>query len=213
MSDICKNCGSPLVKKATKRTAAQLRKPYYYSAYYYCNNCHKLYHSDRFKVENKLYSSLLPGMDKPHTAPLLQGEGINEIFDVEIWTDGACVSNGTPNARAAWAFVSGETERAGRVVGKQTNNVAEGMAILRALEWAAERGYKKIKLHSDSQISLFNLKKTPDKVKQNAEIFHDIAKVIADNDLIVEYVKVLGHSGDPNNERADKLANTLATKG
>lgn len=211
MSDICKNCGSPLVKKATKRTAAQLRKPYYYSHYYFCNNCHKLYHSDRFKVENKLYSSLLPGMDRPHPGSLLQGEGINEIFDVEIWTDGACVSNGTPNARAAWAFVSGETERAGRVVGKQTNNVAEGMAILRALEWAAERGYKKIKLHSDSQISLFNLKKTPDKVKQNAEIFHDIAKVIADNDLIVEYVKVLGHSGDPNNERADKLANTLAT--
>ena len=26
--------------------------------------------------------------------------------EVKIWTDGACVYNGTPRAKAAWAFVS-----------------------------------------------------------------------------------------------------------
>ncbi|MGH7203862.1 MAG: RNase H family protein [Candidatus Levyibacteriota bacterium] len=149
------------------------------------------------------------------TTPLHFGslETNPSAFDAEIWTDGACISNGTPNARAAWAFVSGKTERAGRVEGKQTNNVAEGLAIYNALVWAAEKGYKRVKIYTDSQISLFNVQKTPDKVKQNAEIFHNIAKTIADNHLTVEYVKVLGHSGDPNNERADKLANTLATQG
>ncbi|MGI8419669.1 MAG: RNase H family protein [Candidatus Levyibacteriota bacterium] len=202
MSDICKNCGSPLVKKLTKRTAEQLKKPYYYSAYYYCNNCRKLYHSDEFKVMNAQTTPLFLGSLNTNSA----------AFDAEIWTDGACVSNGTPNARAAWAFVSGKTERAGRVEGKQTNNVAEGLAIYNALVWAAEKGHKRVKLYTDSQISLFNLQKTPDKVKQNAEIFHSIAQTIADNGLSVEYVKVLGHSGDPNNERADKLANTLATQ-
>lgn len=199
----CRNCGSLLVKKATKPTAAQLAKPYYYSHYYFCNNCHKLYHSDEFKVVNEQKTLL-------HFGSL---ETDPDSFDVEIWTDGACVYNGTPRAKAAWGFVSGETERAGLVEGKQTNNVAEGMAILKALEWAAERKYKKIKLHTDSQISLFNLQKAPSKVKVNAEIFHNIAKIIFENGLTVEYIKVLGHSGDPNNERADKLANTLATQG
>jgi ribonuclease HI len=201
---ICKNCGSELVEKKTKRTAEQLKKPYYYSAYYYCNNCHKLYHDDKFKVTN------------PVTTPLhfgsLELEPKTDEVDAEIWTDGACIYNGTPRARAAWGFVSGKTERAGRVEGKQTNNVAEGLAIYNALVWAAEQGHKKIRLHTDSQISLFNLRKSPDKVKQNAEIFYGIARVIAENNLTVEYVKVLGHSGDINNERADKLANTMATQ-
>ena len=44
----------------------------------------------------------------------------------------------------------------------------------------------------------------------NAEIFYNIAEVIKSNKLHVDFQKVLGHSGDPNNERADKLANTLA---
>jgi ribonuclease HI len=196
----CKKCGKVLEKRPTKRTAEQLKKPYYFTHYYYCTNCQKLYHSEKFKVLN------------PRSIPLeLDGtENVPVSYDVEIWTDGACVYNGTPRARAAWAFVSGKVEKAGLVEGKQTNNVAEGMAILKALEWAAAEGHKKIKLYSDSQISLNNLLKHPDKVKENAQIFYDIADVITKNGLTVHYEKVLGHSGDENNERVDKLANNLA---
>jgi len=200
--EICKNCGAKLIEKQTKRSADQLKKPYYYTAYYYCKNCNKLYHNDKFKVIN------------PKTMPLHFGslEVSPETFDVEIWTDGACVYNGTPKAKAAWAFVSGKTERAGRVEGRQTNNIAEGLAIYYALSWAAEKGYKKILLHTDSQISLFNLKKPANQIKMNREIFIDIEKIIAQNGLEVNYKKVLGHSGDLNNERADELANGLASK-
>jgi ribonuclease HI len=123
------------------------------------------------------------------------------------------VNNGKPNARAAWAFVSGETERAGLVIGKQTNNTAEAFAIYHALVWAGELGYKKIKLHTDSQISLHGVNKHHSKVKVNREIFEKIANVIEKNSLQIEYVKVLGHSGDPNNDRVDKLANELASTG
>ena len=206
--EICKNCGGVLVEKQTKRTAAQLKKSYYYTAYYYCPSCNKLYHDNKFRVENKLHPSLFSSLDKPH--PTLTGEGKFGGYDVEIWTDGACVGNGTPRAKAAWAFVAGKVEIGGRVEGRQTNNVAEGLAILHALSWAAEKGYKKIQLHTDSQISLFNLKKPANKVIANREIFEDIEKVIAKNSLEVAYKKVLGHSGDPNNERADALANGLA---
>jgi ribonuclease HI len=203
-NEICKKCGSVLIVKQTKRTADQLKKPYYFSAYYYCSRCQKLYHSDKFKVINPTTMPLHLGGDSSAPKSVL----IN--YDVEIWTDGACVNNGTPKARAAWAFVSGKTEKAGLVEGKQTNNVAEGLAIYHALAWAAEQGYKRVKLSTDSQISLFNLQKDPYKVKVNAEIFHNIAAVIKKHGLMVQYIKVLGHSGDINNDRVDKLANSLA---
>lgn len=203
----CRKCGTALIVKQTKRTADQLKKPYYFSAYYYCPRCQKLYHNDKFKVINPTTMPIHLGGDD--TVP----KSILIKYDVEIWTDGACVNNGTPNARAAWAFVSGETEKAGLVEGKQTNNVAEGLAIYHALVWAAEQGYKRIKLSTDSQISLYNLQKDPFKVKVNAEIFHNIAAVIKKHQLEVQYIKVLGHSGDPNNDRVDKLANNLARNG
>lgn len=131
-------------------------------------------------------------------------------YDVEIWTDGACVHNGTPKARAAWAFVTKDYEKAGKVEGKQTNNIAEALAIYHALAWAGSKGYRAIKLHTDSQISLFGLKKPPHLVKANREIFEKIAEIIARYTLQVHYVKVLGHSGNPDNDRVDKLANDLA---
>lgn len=198
----CKNCGSQLIVKQTKKTPEQLKKPYYYTAYYFCPNCKKLYHDNKFKVEND-------------NADLFNRVVLNEVkndddYDVHIWTDGACANNGSDNARAAWAFVSGKTEKAGLVVGKQTNNTAEGYAIYHALLWATGEKYKKIKIYSDSLISLNNLKKSSERVKENREIFERIEDVIAANNLIVDYEKVPAHADNENNNRADKLANSLA---
>jgi len=131
--------------------------------------------------------------------------------DAEIWTDGACVYNGTDRARAAWAFVSGIDEKAGRVEGKQTNNMAEAYAIYHALLWASEMKHKKIVIYSDSQITIGNLAKSYERVKENQEVFRLIQDLVSANNLEVWYEKVLGHSGDPNNDRVDKLANSLAS--
>ncbi len=202
----CKNCGGELLEKATKYSPAQLKKPYYYRAFYYCPQCKKLYHDEKFKVMNvSLFSKT------PTPVNIEKEKNTDEAADVDIWTDGACVYNGRPNARAAWAFVSGKTERAGLVDGKQTNNIAEALAIYYALEWAAEKGHKKIKIYSDSQISINNLKKAHYLIKANTEIFKKIFDIIKENKLEVIFVKVLGHSGDINNDRVDRLANTLAT--
>lgn len=222
----CKKCGGSLIQKSTKRTAEQLKKAYYYTAYYFCPRCNKLYHDEKFKVENHLTPSFLsassgakPSREAPVVALSLpagrqsQPAQTKEEYDVEIWTDGACVFNGQPNAKAAWAFVSGQTEKAGLVDGKQTNNVAEALAIYYALFWAAEQGYKRIKIYSDSLITINNIPKDPRLVKNNTEIFEDIARIINNLELTVTLEKVLGHSGDENNERADKLANQLAAKG
>ena len=56
---------------------------------------------------------------------------------MNVFTDGACIHNGYPNARAAWAAVFPEHpvfDSSGLLQGEQTNNRAEFMAVIRALE-------------------------------------------------------------------------------
>ena len=194
----CKTCGTTLVVRQTKNSPLRQQKQYYYTAYYFCPKCRKMYLSETFKVENA-----------PQKTSLFAEN--DNVADAEIWTDGAARNNGRPDAKAAWAFVSGKHEEAGLVEGeKQTNNVAEGLAIYHALEWAGRSGHKKIRLHTDSQISIYNLAKPVEKIAVNRGIFSEIRDIIKKYALEVRFAKVLGHSGDPNNERADKLANTLA---
>lgn len=204
---LCKKCGQELEIRPVKKTAAQQKKTYYYTHYYYCTQCESLFHDDEFKVVN------------PQTVPLSFDDVSKTVyieekrygkFDAEIWTDGACVYNGTPRAKAAWAFVSGKEEQFGIVEGAQTNNRGEGYAIYYALKWAGESGAKKIKIYTDSQISIHSATKHFSKVVANREIFEGIAKIIEQYSLEVTYEKVLGHSGDINNDRADVLANTAA---
>ncbi len=197
----CRHCGSQLVVKQTHRTPLQLKKQYYYTAYYKCPRCGRIYHSDEFKIINENYD-LFTGSNDLNMDP----------YDVEVWTDGACVNNGKDSAKAAWAYVSGDYEKAGLVTGKQTNNRAEAEAILEALKWAGDKGYKRVKICADTLITIQSLKKPLDKIKANTDIFEKIFNVINKHNLTVAYEKVLGHSGISENERADKLANTLAAK-
>ena len=194
----CRHDGTPLIEKQTKRTPEQLKKAYYYTAYYLCPKCHRIYHDEKFKVENT-----------GHTPLFTTGTSLKHP-DIEIWTDGACSNNGRDNAKAAWAFVTKDYEEGGHVAGKQTNNTAEALAVYHALQFAVDQGYNTIRLHTDSQITLHGVAKRAILVKNNREIFEKIEELIAKHSLIVHWVKVLGHSGDKNNERADRLANKLA---
>ncbi len=202
---LCKNCGSDLIVKQTKRTPEQLKKSYYYTAYYFCPKCKKLYHNDKFKVLNQQVANSLWPMEENHKPSAIS----HKPYDTHIWTDGACTRNGYDGARAAWAFVSGKTEKADLVRGKQTNNTAEAFAIYHALLWAAEEKHKIVKIYSDSQITLNNLTKSPDRVKENREIFQLIEDVISANGLTVDYEKVPAHADNEGNNRADRLANGL----
>lgn len=194
----CKYCGTELVVQQTKRSSSQLTKPYYFTAYFLCPRCKRMYHDEQFKVMNDNFN-LFTTKNSLSDGP----------FDVEIWTDGACTNNGRPDAKASWGFVSGDYEEAGLVEGKQTNNRGEAFAIYYALDWAVKKGYRRIRLHSDSQITLHGVLKHPEKVKENRDIFQKIHDIVTENNLEIEYQKVLGHSGDPNNERADKVATSL----
>ncbi|HUD44176.1 MAG TPA: RNase H family protein [Patescibacteria group bacterium] len=206
----CRHCGTALIIKPTQRKASQLSKAYYYTAYYFCPNCKRIYHDEKFKVINSVDESpTLFALDSHFLPAGRQGHGKDRKVDVEIWTDGACTNNGNPKAKAAWAFASGVYEEAGLVKGKQTNNIAEALAVYQALKWAVKQGYKSIRIYSDSQITIHNLQKTFEKIKANQDIFKKILDLIEEKQLIVQYVKVAGHSGEVNNERVDRLANGL----
>ncbi|KAF8607734.1 hypothetical protein BDV93DRAFT_552562 [Ceratobasidium sp. AG-I] len=56
---------------------------------------------------------------------------------IEVWTDGSCLGNGKPGARAAYAVYFAPNDprnESGRVPGQQTNNRGELLAVIRALE-------------------------------------------------------------------------------
>lgn len=192
---LCKIDQTPLILKQTQRKPEQLKKQYYYTAYYLCPTCKRMYFDDKYKKINTNF-------DLFTTKDALS----LDLYDVEIWTDGASSNNGKPQAKAAWAFVVGDYEEGGLVDGKQTNNRGEALAIYYALKWAALKGHKRIRIHTDSQITIHGVTKPPEMVKENRDIFQRIHQVITENELKVVYQKVLGHSGDKNNERADKVA-------
>ena len=78
---------------------------------------------------------------------------------IKVYTDGACSKNGTPDAKAGIGvfFSEGDPRNfGGRIKGKQTNNVAEVKAIIKAyqiLKKEIDRGEYVI-IHSDSRYAI-----------------------------------------------------------
>ena len=77
-------------------------------------------------------------MSNALSSPTLVGEDSSDRDEeVFVYTDGACRGNGTPTARASIGvyFGPGDSRNIHALVeGRQTNNVAEVTAILRALD-------------------------------------------------------------------------------
>lgn len=134
---------------------------------------------------------------------------------VEIYTDGACKGNpGIGGWGVFWRYKDQEKEACG---GDKltTNNKMELMAAIMALE-----GLKRpchVRLHTDSKYVLQGITewmvnwkargwKTASKQPvKNVELWQRLDAAIQAHEI--EWIWVKGHSGDPGNERADRLAN------
>lgn len=127
-----------------------------------------------------------------------------------VYTDGACLSNGTEYARAGWGvwWPGGNRELYGRVDGNQTNQRAEATAVLEALllirtqegEWT---------IMTDSSYVIDMTKQQPPQDAPNADLLAYIFRLKGKTRIC--YVQ--GHSGDAGNERADELARRGASGG
>jgi ribonuclease HI len=94
-------------------------------------------------------------------------------------------------------------------LGHQTNNVAEYQGLIAALEYAVENGHKALKLISDSELLVKQIKGIY-KVKNLAlQDLHARAKeLIAQLDWFS-----IGHALREHNQEADRLANAAMDKG
>ncbi|RNC81272.1 MAG: ribonuclease HI [Phycisphaera sp.] len=135
---------------------------------------------------------------------------------VQLYTDGACSGNPGPGG---WGFIlrhpsSGkEIERAGAEA-STTNNRMELMAVIEGLSLLSRPSV--VELYSDSQYVLKGLKewlhswkrrgwKTADKKPvKNVELWKKLDELAQEHELHMHWVR--GHTGHPENERADELA-------
>lgn len=119
-----------------------------------------------------------------------------------VYTDGACTGNPGPAGLGVVVVAAGKREELSEYLGHGTNNIAELTAVLRGLELSA--GCEKpVALHTDSQYAIGVLTKGW-KAKANVELVAKIREALKSRpDIIMRYVP--GHSGIPENERADEL--------
>ena len=134
--------------------------------------------------------------------------------EVEIFTDGACSGNPGPGG---WGVIMRYDRTEKELSGGETdttNNRMELMAAIQGLE-ALNRGVH-VRLYTDSTYVKDGITTWIHKWKQNnwrtagrkpvknVELWQRLEQALVDH--IVEWCWVRGHSGHPENERADILA-------
>ncbi|MGY6630310.1 MAG: ribonuclease HI [Wenzhouxiangella sp.] len=137
---------------------------------------------------------------------------------IKIWTDGACLGNPGPGGWGAVLRWNGHEKELAGAEAATTNNRMELMAAIEALE--ALKRPSTVVLTTDSQYVrkgmlewLANWKRNgwktaAKKPVKNAELWQRLDAAVARHQVQWEWVK--GHSGHPENERADQLASDAA---
>ena len=133
---------------------------------------------------------------------------------VDIYTDGACSGNPGPGGWGALLVAKGHEKEISGSANPTTNNRMELMAAIQALETLKRPSL--VRLHTDSMYLrdgitryIHNWKrngwKTADKKPvKNVDLWQRLEAAIERHR--VEWRWVRGHSGHPENERADALA-------
>lgn len=123
---------------------------------------------------------------------------------VNIYTDGSCINNGTPDARAGWSYVVEGSSHAkmGKLPGdNQTNNRAELYAFLEALKYVKTSGVP-ARLYSDSKVLVDGVLGNSQR-KANRDIWEDIEGIIPD---VADSIVAVEHISRDKNKKADALA-------
>jgi len=142
-------------------------------------------------------------------------------MEVKIYTDGSCVGNPGPGGWAAIIIFENETSKIFGGAKITTNNRMELTAAIKALEFFEEQenkqlSLKQLKIYTDSNyvkdgITIWiknwekNNWKTADKKNvKNVDLWKKLKELTRSKQIEWNWVK--GHSNDPMNDLADKLA-------
>ena len=142
-------------------------------------------------------------------------------MEIKIYTDGACVGNPGPGGWAAIVLLENEKKELFGGERLTTNNRMELIAAIKGLEYCAKQeekqpSLKHVKIFTDSTyvkegITVWinnwekNNWKTADKKNvKNVDLWKKLKELVQSNRVEWNWVK--GHSEDPMNDLADKLA-------
>ena len=144
-----------------------------------------------------------PKASPPPAKPKTTGSVPDCSRAICIYTDGACSGNPGPAGIGIVMRYKDHEKEVSRYIGQATNNIAELEAIRTALTMVKNPRLPVV-IFTDSSYALGLLTKGW-KAKQNTELVADIrTRMKPFSDL--HFVKVKGHAGHPDNERADRLA-------
>jgi len=133
---------------------------------------------------------------------------------VDIYTDGACSGNPGPGGWGALMLCNGEEKELSGGEVETTNNRMEMLAAIQAFQ--ALKKPTQVRLHTDSTYLKDGITKwianwkrngwrtAAKKPVKNADLWQLLEEVMKPHDVEWHWVK--GHSGHPENERADELA-------
>jgi ribonuclease HI len=159
-----------------------------------------------------------PAPQKPRKSPSLKARPDSSLADapsdgdtgkVIIYTDGASSGNPGPSGVGAVLRFGDKEREISAHIGIATNNIAELTAIEAALN-ALKRTDIPVRLYTDSSYAL-GLLTQGWKARKNISLVERIKRRMAQfQDL--KLIKVAGHSGIKDNERADQLATEAIAK-
>lgn len=140
---------------------------------------------------------------------------MSDLPVVIVYTDGACSGNPGPGGWGALLIWGSKEKELSGGAAHTTNNRMEMQAVIEALKALNKPCH--VKIHSDSALIINAFKqnwitnwqkrgwrKADKKPVENKELWQDMLKYMQPHK--VEWIKVKGHAGIPNNERVDQLA-------
>lgn len=139
---------------------------------------------------------------------------------IELFTDGSCKGNPGPGGWAALLRMGRHEKELSGSDPETTNNRMEMTAVIRGLSALIEPC--QVDIYTDSKYVIDGITKwvhgwkkrgwvnASKKPVKNAELWHDLIEAVARHQIEWHWVK--GHSGHPENERVDALANAAADR-
>jgi len=129
---------------------------------------------------------------------------------IRFYVDGACSGNPGPMGVGIVAYFGNVKKTFSFFEGEGTNNRAELLAVIRALETVKYPDISHVEVYTDSEW-VANTLNGNYKAKKNLDLIEK-ARNLMKKMKKVEIIWIKGHNGNPGNELADKLARKAIIK-
>ncbi len=189
---------TPLLRSGKVRIKYNLKQSYEY--WVHENSVIPLGENDAVTTASETKSSKKKAASK---VPTLPTEADLPADSIRIYTDGASSGNPGPSGAGVVMLYGEHRKELSKYLGNTTNNVAELTAIQIALT-NLKTTTKPVVIYTDSSYALGVLTKGW-KAKKNRALIEKIKKQMEPFKAL-SFIKVAGHAGIPENERADQLA-------